>query len=86
VVREITDPAGGMLWLDPLRDPFLRIWVIRVGGEGSGRQTWQNPPMRRGEGVLSFISWSNRYGFVMFDVDVGDEAHCILGVTRLCRM
>jgi hypothetical protein len=72
-----------MLRLDPLRHPFVRIWAIRVGGEGSGPQTWENPPMRRGEGVFSFMTWSDRYGVVMFVVDIGDEAHCMLGVTRL---
>jgi hypothetical protein len=42
--------------------------------------------MRRGEGVFSFKTWSDRCGFVVFVVGVGDEAHYMLGVTRLCRM
>jgi len=74
------------MWLDPLRHPFVRIWAVCVGGEGSGPQTWENPPMRRGEGVFSFMTLSDRYGFVILVVDVGDEPHCMLGVTRLCRM
>lgn len=75
-----------MTWLDPLSHPFVRIWAVCVGGEGSGPQTWENPPMRRGEGIFSSMTLSNRYGFVILVVDVGVEPHYMLGVTRLCRM
>lgn len=67
------------------RRPDVPIWAIRVVGEGPGRQTWENPPMRRSEGVFSSMTYSNRHGFMRFVVDAGDEAHYMLGVTRLCR-
>ena len=53
---------------------------------GFGSADVGESPMRHGEGVFRIMTLSDRPGFVVFVVDAGDEAHCMLGVTRLCHM